>query len=42
MSEEINKDHIAPNQKGEGQGEEVKKTFQGLLGSTKEFLSEFV
>ena len=42
MSEEINKDHIAPNQKGEGQGEEVKKSFQGLLGTTKQFLSELL
>tara|TARA_R110002033_G_scaffold166331_1_gene204806 strand:- start:28433 stop:29899 length:1467 start_codon:yes stop_codon:yes gene_type:complete len=42
MSEELNKDHIAPNSNEGDKGEEVKKDFQGLLGSTKQFLSELL
>ena len=40
MSEELKKEHITPDQND--QGEEVKKDFQGLLGSTKRFLSELL
>ncbi|WP_282144279.1 DUF389 domain-containing protein [Cellulophaga baltica] len=42
MQDELNKDHVAPNSNEGAKGEEVKKDFQGLLGSTKQFLSELL
>lgn len=42
MNEELNKDHIAPNSKEKVKGEEVKKDIQGLIGSSKEFLSDLL
>lgn len=42
MNEELNKEHIAPNSNEADKGDEVKKDFQGLLGSTKKFLSELL
>jgi uncharacterized hydrophobic protein (TIGR00271 family) len=42
MEDELNKDHVAPNSNEGDKGNEVKKDFQGLLGSTKKFLSELL
>ena len=40
MSENLNKDYSSPDI--EDSGDEVKKDFQGLLGSTKKFLTELL
>ncbi|MFX0557547.1 DUF389 domain-containing protein [Maribacter sp. CXY002] len=42
MQEKFNKENIAPVDHSEDSGEEVKKDFQGLLGSMKKFLSELL
>lgn len=42
MSEDLNQDHITPTEEPVQSKEEVKKDFQGLLGSTKKFLSELL
>ncbi|MFS4469738.1 DUF389 domain-containing protein [Maribacter sp. 2210JD10-5] len=42
MSEDLNKDQTPPVNQEEVNSEEVKKDFQGLLGSIKKFLSELL
>lgn len=42
MSEDLNQDQITPTEAPEQSAEEVKKDFKGLLGSTKQFLSELL
>ncbi len=42
MSEDLNQDQITPTEEPIESKEEVKKDFQGLLGSTKKFLSELL
>lgn len=42
MSEDLNQDQITPTEEPVESREEVKKDFQGLLGSTKKFLSELL
>lgn len=42
MSEDLNQDHITPTEEPNQSGEDVKRNFQGLLGSTKKFLSELL
>lgn len=42
MSEKLGQDNITPTDATENGGEEVKKNFQGLLGSTKKFLSDLL
>ncbi|MFS4417703.1 DUF389 domain-containing protein [Maribacter sp. 2307ULW6-5] len=42
MSDRLNQDNITPTQKPNKSGDDVKKDFQGLLGSVKSFLSELL
>ncbi len=42
MSQELNQDNITPTEEPVESKEEVKKDFQGLLGSTKKFLKELL
>ena len=42
MEEKIGQDNITPTDNSEDSGENVKKDFQGLLGSVKKFLSELL
>jgi len=42
MSEGLNQDNITPSEEPIESKEEVKKDFQGLLGSTKKFLNELL
>lgn len=42
MSEDLNQDQITPTEEPVQSKEDVKKDFQGLLGSTKKFLSELL
>ena len=41
MKENLNQDHISPTQDPDS-GEEVKKDFQGLVGSVRKFLTELL
>ncbi len=42
MSEDLNQDNITPTEEPVQSTEEIKKEFQGLLGSIKKFLSELL
>ncbi len=42
MEENLNQDNITPTGGGPDSGDEVKKDFQGLLGSVRKFLSELL
>ena len=42
MSNNLNQDNISPTQKPGDSGEEVRKDFKGLLGSTRKFLSDLL
>lgn len=42
MSQNLNQDNITPTEEPIESGEEVKKDFQGLLGSSKKFLRELL
>lgn len=42
MEEKIGQDNITPTDNSKDSGENVKKDFQGLLGSVKKFLSELL
>jgi uncharacterized hydrophobic protein (TIGR00271 family) len=42
MEENLNQENISPTSNEGNGGEEVKKDFQGLLGSVKKFLSELL
>ncbi|MEP2057602.1 DUF389 domain-containing protein [Maribacter litoralis] len=42
MENNLNQDNITPTSNEGGGGDEVKKDFQGLLGSVKKFLSELL
>jgi len=42
MEENLGQDNITPTEKPNENGENVKKNFQGLLGSVKKFLSELL
>lgn len=42
MEEKLDQDNITPTEKPNENGENVKRNFQGLLGSVKKFLSELL
>lgn len=42
MQEKLGQDNITPTDNSQDSGDEVKKDFQGLLGSVKKFLSELL